>query len=172
MGSHRHSGLLVRTHSAGTHKSRVPCCGAGPPVLTGPPAPASRSPMAHRSGSHHGQVGYGTGLGASRLGRCPPAASTGDRSGKPYQLVQSAPSTSTNVARPHCARTTHYKRCALSRSIPAEQRGRSPSAVSRHGLTVLACEPHFLKARIQHRRLRPRRTTTHKCPRGDRACRS
>jgi len=54
---HRRSGLLARTHNAGTHRSRVPRCGAGPPVWTGPPAPASRSPWAHTPCSLHGRAG-------------------------------------------------------------------------------------------------------------------
>jgi hypothetical protein len=64
-----HSGLLARTHGAGTHSSRVPRCGAGPPVLTGPPAPASRSPLAHNSSSLHGRAACAAGstsVGAAR----------------------------------------------------------------------------------------------------------
>jgi hypothetical protein len=67
--------LLARTHSAGTHRSRVPRCGAGPPVWTGPPAPASRSPRAHRSCSLHGHAGGEQ--GSHRVGAAaspPPAA--------------------------------------------------------------------------------------------------
>jgi hypothetical protein len=67
-GKVRPSGLLARTHRARKHRSRVPRCGAGPPVWTGPPAPASRSPMALCSCSLHGHAGCAAGLTGSR--RC------------------------------------------------------------------------------------------------------
>jgi hypothetical protein len=74
------SGLPQSTRAAGTdplsrrHRSRVPRCGAGPPVWTGPPAPASRSPRAHRAGSLHGHAHWGAGFMANRPSRCPPPA--------------------------------------------------------------------------------------------------
>jgi hypothetical protein len=73
-GHHRHSGLLASAHGAGRHRSRVPRCGAGPPVLTGPPAPASRSPRTHNSWTFHSRAGCGMWLTGGWRWRCAPPA--------------------------------------------------------------------------------------------------
>jgi hypothetical protein len=124
---HSPSGLLARTHGARTHRSRVPRCGAGPPVLTGPPAPASRSPSAHSSGSHSLAA-----LAVERGSRrAVPAGVTPD--GTCRKLVWTA------------NHLVQSKRWALSRSHPenavCEAFAPSPSGGS---LSTLR-DPHFLQ---------------------------
>jgi hypothetical protein len=164
--AHSHSGLGARNHAAGTHRSRVPRCGAGPPVMTGPPAPASRSPRAHCSGSLHGRADDGAGFSASRHTRCSPrphSSQTGiatrpvraKRARPPHRLralerfvplAPTSPWASPAGPPPPASRGTPLTACPLHAlgivsEHPGECRVRSLWAFSRRGLSVYRARP-------------------------------
>ncbi len=84
-------GPLTQTHRARTHKSRAARCGAGPPVLTGPPAPASRSPRALTSFSHHGRSRCSGDTHTRRQRDAPPGGTSHQLVRRSYQFAPGAP---------------------------------------------------------------------------------
>jgi hypothetical protein len=147
-GRRSHSGLLAQTHAAGRHRSRVPRCGAGPPVLTGPPAPASRSPMAHCSCSLHAREGCGAWLTGSRRRRCAPrqhlaqsgmeTSPLGEKRARPYPSRGPPPQSSRGTPQTHCP----LQALSIVSVHPRERSGRSLGAVSH--LRLLRTRPDSL----------------------------
>jgi hypothetical protein len=152
MGSREPLGPLARAYGAGTHRSRVPRCGAGPPVWTGPPAPASRSLRGDNLGPHPGRwrwrVLHGAGAAGGSFSSAAlranwydhqttlckarptlawvgPAAGCSTRAHTPRSVASGQP------WRPACAhvcasapkRMAHFRPRPLSRSAPGHRQG-------------------------------------------------